>query len=231
MGAIDTLDLLVRGRSDLVTHVERVPSRSGVACAWPDWVPEDLLSRLADQGIKAPWLHQAEAASAAWAGQHVVLSTGTASGKSLAYQLPVLTTLSTENGTALYLSPTKALATDQLHALAMLTDAAATYDGDTPRAERDWLRRHGRLILTNPDMLHFGILPQHARWAGFLRRLRYVVIDECHTYRGVFGSHVAHVIRRLRRICAHYGAEPTFFLASATVSDPELSASRLIGLP
>jgi DEAD/DEAH box helicase domain-containing protein len=134
----------------------------------------------------------------------------------------------------LYLSPTKALATDQLRAvraLNLVAVRAATYDGDTPREERDWVRRHGRFVLTNPDMLHRGILPRHGDWASFLRHLRYVVVDECHSYRGVFGSHVALVLRRLRRVCARYGASPVFVLASATVSSPETSASRLTGLP
>ncbi len=174
------------------------------------------------------------AADQAHGGEHTVVATGTASGKSLAYLLPVVTDLITQpRATALYLSPTKALAADQLRgirALHVTQVRAATYDGDTPREERDWVRAHGNLILTNPDMLHRSLLPAHARWAGFLRGLRYVVIDECHTYRGVFGSHVAHVLRRLRRVCAKYGATPTFVLASATVSDPEVSAGRLTGL-
>src|SRR5262249_30188235 len=154
----------------------------------------------------------------AWAGESVVLATGTASGKSLGYQLPVLATLlADQRNTALYLAPTKALAADQLRSvrdLALAGVRAAAYDGDTPIEERDWVRAHARWIFTNPDMLHHGILPAHARWAGFLRRLRYVVIDECHGYRGIFGSHVAHVIRRLRRVCGKYGAAPTFVLAS-----------------
>ena len=156
-----------------------------------------------------------------------MIATGTASGKSLAYQLPVLSTLLTDGKTtALYLSPTKALAADQLRSLRSLVlpdIRAAAFDGDTEPPERDWVRAHSRLVLTNPDMLHRGILPSHARWAPFLRRLRYVVVDECHTYRGVFGSHVAHVLRRLRRICASYGAYPTFVLASATVASPAVS--------
>ena len=125
--------------------------------------------------------------------------------------------------TALYLSPTKALAADQLRSLAALDLPGvrpAAYDGDTPIAERDWVRAHARLVLTNPDMLHRGVLPRHEAWASFLRRLRYVVVDECHTYRGVFGSHVAHVLRRLRRLCARYRSEPVFVLASATVAEP-----------
>ena len=152
------------------------------------------------------------------------MATGTASGKSLAYQLPVLAAFAADRrATALYLSPTKALAADQLRALAALglpDVRAAPFDGDTPLAERDWARQHGRWLFSNPDMLHRSLLPQHGRWAGFLRRLRYVVLDECHTYRGVFGSHVALLLRRLLRVCARYGARPTIVLASATVADP-----------
>ena len=164
-----------------------------------------------------------------------MLATGTASGKSLGYLLPVVTALVDEpKATALYLAPTKALAFDQLRAIRALTITqvrAATYDGDTAREDRDWVRAHANLVLTNPDMLHRTVLPQHQRWAPFLRGLRYVVVDECHGYRGVFGSHVAQVLRRLRRVCAKHGADPTFVLASATVSEPEVAAGRLIGAP
>jgi len=231
----DLLDRVVAGgaRSPL-THVEDVPARDGRPVDWPSWVPDLLVERLAVRGVTAPWEHQATAASLAWSGRSVVVSTGTASGKSLAYQLPALSALLTDDRTtALYLAPTKALAADQLRALRSLVLPSlrtATYDGDTPPDERDWVRSHGRLVLTNPDMLHRGILPAHARWSGFLRRLRYVVVDECHTYRGIFGSHVAHVLRRLRRVCASYGTDPTFVLASATVAAPAESASRLTGL-
>jgi DEAD/DEAH box helicase domain-containing protein len=218
-----------------VTHVERVPARSGIAGDWPQWVPPLLVERLRLRGIQRPWQHQVAAAELAWAGESVVLATGTASGKSLAYQLPVLAALlADQRSTALYLAPTKALAADQLRSvrdLALAGVRAAAFDGDTPVEERDWVRAHARWVFTNPDMLHHGILPGHARWAGFLRRLRYVVIDECHGYRGIFGSHVAHVIRRLRRAGAKYGAAPTFVLASATVSAPETSAGRLLGRP
>ncbi|WP_446212354.1 DEAD/DEAH box helicase [Micromonospora sp. IBSANI012] len=232
-------DLLRRLRArhgdDPVTHVERVPARPGEPAPWPRWAPEDLRAAFARRGVVAPWRHQAEAAELAYAGQHVVVATGTASGKSLAYQLPALATLLADPRAAvLYLAPTKALAADQLRAVAGLElDGVrpATYDGDTPRAEREWIRRHSRFVLTNPDMLHHGILPGHANWSGFLRRLAYVVIDECHTYRGVFGSHVAHVLRRLRRQCAKYGRTPVFVLASATSGDPAAAAGRLTGLP
>ncbi|GGP85376.1 helicase [Streptomyces virginiae] len=174
----------------------------------------------------------------------MVVATGTASGKSLAYLAPVLSALvdgaQAPNGrgaTTLYLAPTKALAADQRRAVrdlaAPLGNAVrpAVYDGDTPVEEREWVRQYANHVLTNPDMLHRGILPAHPRWSSFLRALRYVVIDECHTYRGVFGSHVAQVLRRLRRLCARYGSQPVFLLASATASDPAAAASRLTGVP
>ena len=218
-----------------LTHVERVAARPGHTAQWPAWLPQALRGTLASRGIAAPWTHQATAADLAYGGTHVVISTGTGSGKSLAYQLPVLATLLDDpRATALYLAPTKALAADQLRAVTALAPDGvrpAGYDGDTPREEREWVRAHSRFVLTNPDMLHYGVLPRHDVWSAFLRRLRYVVIDECHTYRGVFGSHVAHVLRRLRRICARYGAHPVFVLASATAGDPATSASRLTGLP
>lgn len=240
----ELLHRMVRGRETVVpaaaghtrvTHVERLPTRVGEVAPWPSWASADLLLRLAERGVVAPWRHQAAAAELAWAGGHVVVATGTASGKSLAYQLPVLSRLAADaKATAIYLSPTKALAADQLRAVVALADDGVRpsgYDGDTPTAERDWIRAHCRFVLTNPDMLHRGILPRHEAWATFLRRLQFVVIDECHTYRGVFGSHVAQVIRRLRRLCARYGSSPTFILASATAGDPATAAGRLTGLP
>jgi DEAD/DEAH box helicase domain-containing protein len=222
-------------RAERVTHVEHVAARTGRHADWPAWVDPLLVERLRLAGVERPWEHQVQAAELAYGGASVVVATGTASGKSLAYLLPGLTALTAdERAGVLYLSPTKALATDQLRAiraLNLMAVRAATYDGDTPREERDWVRRHGRFVLTNPDMLHRGILPRHGDWASYLRHLKYVVIDECHSYRGVFGSHVALVLRRLRRICARYGSSPVFVLASATVSHPEVSASRLTGLP
>jgi len=218
-----------------VTHVEQVPARAGTRAPWPAWVPPLLLDRLALAGVPEPWEHQAQAAELAHGGTSVVIATGTASGKSLAYQLPVLSALlDDERVTALYLSPTKALAVDQLRSIRSLNLTAvraATIDGDTPYEERDWVRRFAGLVLTNPDMLHRSVLPRHSDWTRLLRGLRYVVVDECHVYRGVFGSHVAQVLRRLRRLCARYGSDPVFVLASATSSEPELSAGRLVGLP
>jgi DEAD/DEAH box helicase domain-containing protein len=229
------------GRADRLVHTEHVPARPGVRADWPLWADEQLVERLTAAGVTAPWQHQVAAAELAWAGESVVLATGTASGKSLAYLLPALTAVRAGAGardgrgaTALYLAPTKALAADQLRAVqAFELDSvrAATYDGDTESQEREWVRAHAAYVLSNPDLLHHSMLPGHARWAPFLRALRYVVVDECHVYRGVFGSHVAAVLRRLRRVCAHYGSEPVFVLASATVADPAASAGRLLGRP
>lgn len=162
----------------------------------------------------------------------MIISTGTASGKSLAYLTPAVASC-LDGGTVLYLTPTKALAADQLRGLRELRITqvrAACFDGDTPFEERTWVRQHANYVLTNPDMLHRGVLPRHAQWSSFFRRLRMVVVDECHGYRGVFGSHVAQILRRLRRVCARYGSRPTFVLASATASEPGVFAMRLTGL-
>ncbi|MFL6124826.1 DEAD/DEAH box helicase [Actinophytocola sp.] len=216
-------------------HVRELPARPAAEVDWPSWAPAELVAAFGSCGVSRPWAHQVEAATHAWEGRHVVIATGTASGKSLAYQLPVLGgLLADRRATALYLSPTKALGADQLRAVSALAlDGVrpAPFDGDTPMPERDWARANARWLFTNPDMLHRGILPAHARWATFFRRLAYVVVDECHGYRGVFGSHVALLLRRLRRVAAKYGADPVFVLASATVSDPASSASRLAGVP
>lgn len=229
------------GREDRLTHLEVLPPREGRRTAWPPWVDPRLVEAWQGRGVERPWTHQTEAAQTAYDGQHVVISTGTASGKSLAYLMPALTSVLSKrraNGqrgsTVLYLAPTKALAQDQLNAILSLGVPdlrATTHDGDSSREQRDWARDHGEYVLTNPDMLHRSLLPGHARWARFLSMLDYVVVDECHHYRGVFGAHVAQVLRRLRRVCAMYGASPTFVLASATVAEPETSAERLTGLP
>jgi DEAD/DEAH box helicase domain-containing protein len=230
----------VPGREDRLTHVETLAPRAAVFGDWPDWVAPDVREALVARGVERPWLHQVQAAELAHAGHHVVLSTGTASGKSLAYQLPALTAARSSRGTrgqrgatVLYLAPTKALAQDQLAGLTSLglDVRVTTHDGDSARDQRDWARDYAEYVLTNPDMLHRSLLPGHARWSAFLGSLRYVVVDECHHYRGVFGAHVSQVLRRLRRICAHYGAYPTFVLASATVAEPETAAGRLTGLP
>ncbi|MFI6506118.1 DEAD/DEAH box helicase [Streptosporangium sp. NPDC050855] len=215
-----------------MTHVEHVPARQAGDTRWPDWVDERLVTRWANHGISGLWPHQAEAAELLHRGQNVIIATGTASGKSLSYLVPALSA-TLEGGTVLYLSPTKALAADQLRSLRELDPPelrAAVYDGDTPFEERAWIRRHANYVLTNPDMLHRGLLPRHTQWSAFWRRLRMVVVDECHGYRGVFGSHVAQILRRLRRICARHGSHPTFLLSSATASEPEVFAMRLTGL-
>lgn len=231
---------LTAGADSPVTHVATVPARAGSRIDWPGWVPDALRVGFFWAGVPAPWEHQARAAQLAHDGRHVVVATGTASGKSLAYQLPVFSRLLDDRrATALYLAPTKALGADQIRAVTELAGSvpgldkvrAAAFDGDTPMAERDWVRAHARWVFSNPDMLHRGILAQHGRWVRFLRRLEYVVVDECHTYRGVFGSHVALLLRRLQRIARRYGAAPTVVLASATVADPATSASRLAGVP
>jgi DEAD/DEAH box helicase domain-containing protein len=234
----DLLDAVLAGTTEEeqpVTHVHRMPVRDSRTLPWPSWVSPELRARLAAQGVSAPWRHQVEAAQLARNGSHVVVATGTASGKSLAYQVPALTRLAEDpRACVLYLAPTKALARDQLASVAELADPSvrpAAYDGDTPMEEREWVRRHSRWIVTNPDMLHRGVLPAHQKWSSTLRRLAYVVVDECHAYRGVFGSHVGHVLRRLRRICRRYGAEPVFLLASATVAEPAAAATRLVGAP
>lgn len=217
-----------------ITHVAELPERAPGFAEWPDWAPRPVVDAIMAAGVARPWTHQVEAAAHAWSGRHVVIATGTSSGKSLAYQLPVLATLNTDDrATALYLSPTKALGADQLRSVSDVDLGgirAASYDGDTPMNERDWVKAHARWIFTNPDMLHRGMLSGHARWARFFRKLSYVVVDECHGYRGVFGSHVALLLRRLRRVARHYGADPVFVLASATTAEPAEFAGRLSGV-
>ncbi|MDN5381263.1 MULTISPECIES: DEAD/DEAH box helicase [Streptomyces] len=258
------LDRLASGpsRAARITHTEHLPPRAGRHAVWPDRIRPEVVEAVRACGVERPWAHQARAAEHALDGDSVVVATGTASGKSLAYLVPVLSTLldgaeapargaqrreapvragglrpGDRGATALYLAPTKALAADQCRAVKELARPLgkavrpAVYDGDTPPEEREWIRRYGNYVLTNPDMLHRGILPSHPRWSSFLRALRYVVVDECHVYRGVFGSHVAQVLRRLRRLCAHYGSSPVFLLASATAAEPAVAARRLTGLP
>lgn len=220
-------------------HVRHLPRRQAEVVPWPDWVDPGLYAAWSGAGITHLWSHQAQVAELARAGRHTVCATGTASGKSLGFLLPVLTALAEgsqaptgRGATALYLAPTKALAGDQLarlEAMAVPAVRAAVYDGDTPPDERRWIRDHAHYVLSNPDLLHHSLLPGHQHWAPFLRKLRYVVVDECHVYRGVFGSHVSAVLRRLLRVAARYGARPTVLFASATVASPAALASALIG--
>ncbi|MEZ2189717.1 DEAD/DEAH box helicase [Corynebacterium sp. CCM 9204] len=214
------------------------PARHG---HWPEWVHPPLQRHLSEEeDIQRLFIHQEQCARLAWEGRHVVVSTGTSSGKSLGYLLPILSTLATDTvACALYLTPTKALGSDQLATASRLSRNVdglggihpAPYDGDTPHEVRHHIRDTSRMIFTNPDMCHTSILANHARWARVLRHLAFVVIDECHTYRGIFGANVALVLRRLRRICSRYGSSPVFILTSATIADPGGHASRLVGLP
>jgi DEAD/DEAH box helicase domain-containing protein len=217
-----------------VVYRTLIPSRDAREDVLPESLDPAVVSALLGRGLTGLYSHQAEAFAAAERGEHVMVSTGTASGKTLAFNLPVLNALAAEPKLrALYLYPTKALAQDQARTLAAFRLPrlrAAIYDGDT-EAERRWqIRKSANVILTNPDMLHVGVLPHHDRWGDVLQNLRYVVIDEAHVYRGVFGSHVANVLRRLRRSAAIYGAEPQFLLASATIANPGEQARALLGL-
>lgn len=230
---------LTEGRGQIV-HAELLEAREPRFGTLERPLSTRLRQRLAQDGIDQLFTHQARSVDRVRQGDHVVVVTGTASGKSLCYQIPVLEALEQDPGArALLLFPTKALAQDQLKMLRRLLDEtedarsprAGTYDGDTPANLRTRLRDDANLLLTNPDMLHSGVLPHHARWSGFFSRLQYVVVDEIHVYRGIFGSHVANVIRRLRRIATHYGADPIFICASATIANPGEHASRLLGAP
>ena len=209
-------------------------ARAARTAPLPEGLHPKLAAALTAQGIDELYEHQARAWEAARAGGHVMVTTGTASGKTLAFNLPVLDALAGEpKNRALYLYPTKALAQDQartLAALAVPRVRSAIYDGDTPQEQRWQIRRWANLVLTNPDMLHVGMLPRHDLWADVLHNLRYVVVDEAHVYRGVFGSHVANVLRRLRRMARVYGADPQFVLASATIANPGELAHRLLGI-
>lgn len=232
------LEALVRKVSDEVdegglVHVERIPARPPESVRPEPPLPGALRRRLAAMGIDGLWTHQAEALAAVRRGDHTIVSTGTASGKSLCFNLPVIERiLQAPETRALYLYPTKALSQDQLRVLrgfALPEVTAATYDGDTPQDERAGVRRYARIVLSNPDMVHFGILPQHSRWGDFFANLAYVVVDEAHIFRGIFGSHVGCILRRLRRIARYYGGDPQFILASATIGNPGELAQRLIG--
>ncbi|QHO91828.1 DEAD/DEAH box helicase [Actinomyces sp. 432] len=260
-------DLLegIGARDSRLIHLQRTPARPGRHGEWPAWADPDLLAAYARLGVDRPWTHQVAAADSVHGGHHTVLATGTGSGKSLAAWLPALSeVLAAQRAdtdshisaygrrpTALYLSPTKALAADQAAALGHLitelesvqreagvpggslrTVHAATCDGDTPLPERDWARAHADVVLTNPDFLHFSLLPGHERWNRLLRSLRYVVVDECHAYRGILGAHVALVLRRLLRLVRRlrpHGPEPVVLCASATAAEPAVTAARLIG--
>lgn len=227
-------------------HLEQIPPRPATPADWPAWANPDLVAGFQRLGIQRPWQHQVAAANALHAGQHTVIATGTGSGKSLPAWLAAIHATPEparsiasyrRRPTTLYISPTKALAQDQLAQLTALLEAseltsirATTVDGDTPFTARDWARDHADIVLTNPDFLHFTLLPQHARWARLLRGLSLVIVDELHAYRGVTGAHVGLVLRRLLRLARHLGANPVVLTMSATTADPAGSAARLIGV-
>src|ERR1700682_3917982 len=220
---------------EILTAVRHFPAREAQWADFPAWVHADLSAAYAAKGIRRLYTHQAAAAEAVHAGKNVVIVTPTASGKTLCYNLPVLNAvLENSDPRALYLFPTKALAQDQLAELHDLNQrledrfGVFTYDGDTPADARKAIREKSHIVLTNPDMLHTGILPHHTRWTRLFENLRYIVIDELHTYRGVFGSHLCNVLRRLRRIARFYGREPQFICCSATIANPGELASRLL---
>ena len=228
---------LVADAGDAVTTVRRFPARPARTVPIPDTVDPRIADALRQRGIDALYTHQAAAVERLAKGGHAVVVTPTASGKTLCYNLPVLQALLADPAArALYLFPTKALAQDQLAELEDLARALPelrihTYDGDTPQDARRAVRARANLVLTNPDMLHAGILPHHTKWLGLFQNLRYVIVDELHTYRGVFGSHLADVLRRLQRVCRHYGSAPQFICASATIANPQELAERLTGQP
>jgi DEAD/DEAH box helicase domain-containing protein len=224
-----------KGAGRHFTAIEHIPAREADYADFPERLNPGLKQMLQKRGIDRLYSHQSQAIEHALDREDVVVVTPTASGKSLCYNLPVLDAMY-RNASALYLFPTKALSQDQTAELNQLLGAAPgtngaweaqVYDGDTPPDVRRRIRRNGRLVVTNPDMLHAGILPHHEKWANFFRSLEYVVIDEIHTYRGVFGSHVANVMRRLNRVCAHYGTKPTFVATSATIANPKELATAL----
>jgi DEAD/DEAH box helicase domain-containing protein len=220
---------------EVLTAIRHFPARDAQFAEFPAWVHTDLIAAYAAKGVRRPYTHQAAAAELAHAGKNIVIVTPTASGKTLCYNLPILSAiLEHSDRRALYLFPTKALAQDQLAELHDLNQrlenrvGVFTYDGDTPSDARKVIREKAHIALTNPDMLHTGILPHHTRWTRLFENLRYIVIDELHSYRGVFGSHLCNVLRRLRRIAKFYGREPQFICCSATIANPGELASRLL---
>jgi DEAD/DEAH box helicase domain-containing protein len=244
--ALDRLTGGIADRPDTpdawMTAVRRLPARSAEYAPFPEGVDGQLQAVLRDRGIDQLYTHQAAAVEHALGGRNVVVTTPTASGKTLCYNAPVLSAVLRDPSTrALYLFPTKALAQDQLAELHELSDQLSrrteqeigvfTYDGDTPQDARRAIRGRAHVVLSNPDMIHSGILPHHPRWAKLFENLRFVIIDELHAYRGVFGSHLTNVLRRLRRICQHYGSNPTFICSSATIANPRELAEGLVEQP
>lgn len=232
---------LLLPRDERLTHVATIGARDAVYGTWPEWLPEQFRHLCAERGITQPWAHQQRAAQLAYDGTHVIITTGTASGKSLCYQMPAIAAISGgrsgpalrghRNPSVMYVAPTKALAADQAAGLRRIGTLAraATVDGDNDPSERRWAREYANWVLTNPDTLHHVLLPGHQSWSRLFGGLQYVILDECHHFRGVFGAHVAQIVRRLRRVCAHYGSDPTYIMASATIAEPSGFAHRLTG--
>jgi DEAD/DEAH box helicase domain-containing protein len=240
MNLEQVLDSLRNSRRfmDCVTEWHEIPPREAVLEEFPNWIDERLSNVLRARGIEKLYSHQRASLERLNAGENVVIVTPTASGKTLCYNLPVLNkVLADRDARALYLFPTKALAQDQLTEVHALITALGenirtyTYDGDTPSSARKAIRHSGHIVVTNPDMLHTGILPHHTKWIKLFERLEYVVVDELHHYRGVFGSHVSNVLRRLRRLCEFYGSSPQFVCCSATIANPDELAEKVIGSP
>jgi DEAD/DEAH box helicase domain-containing protein len=230
-------------RQQLV-HIEHIPPQGAVFGELDNPLCPELQACLKSLGISALYSHQTEALNAILAGKNVIIATPSASGKTLCYHLATLNALlHDKHSRALYIFPTKALAQDQLRSVKQILSetkelsqrlspgAVATFDGDTPQNERANIRKRANIVLTNPDMLHLGILPNHQSWSKFFRNLKYIVIDETHIYRGVFGSHVANVLRRLRRLCSTYGSNPQFICCSATIANPQEHAQNIVGVP
>ena len=247
-GAIARFEEWMADPESPVRAIRRQPAKPGVFAEFPETLTAQLKKSLVSRGVQQLYSHQAEAFGHAAAGRNVVVVTPTASGKTLCYNLPVLERLIADPGArAMYLFPTKALAEDQLAEFQAAVDAmggdamgadatgsglrAFTYDGDTPQDARRAIRERANVVLTNPDMLHAGILPHHTKWAKAFENLRYIVIDELHSYRGVYGSHLANVLRRLKRVCEFYGSSPQFICCSATIANPQELAEALTGLP
>jgi len=222
-----------------IAHTQFIPSHDATFRELDKPIHPALQACLESSGISSLYTHQAGAINAVRRGENVMVATASASGKTLCYNLAVLEAILKDSSSrALYLFPTKALAQDQMRSLNELAcpelisfGSCATFDGDTPQSERAEIKRKARVVLTNPDMLHLGILPNHKSWSRLFRNLKYVVVDEAHVYRGVFGSHVANVLRRLRRLCTYYGSKPQFICCSATIANPEEHAEKLVGLP
>ena len=233
---LESLQAVVRKLEPVAAATRYVAAREGVYAPLPETIPPPLRDVLRERGISQLYIHQADALAEVDAGRNVVIVTPTASGKTLCFNLPVLARLLQDPGArALYLFPTKALAEDQLHEFNSIVEQmhseirAFTYDGDTPQDARKAVRARANVVFTNPDMLHTGILPHHTKWARAFENLQYIVIDELHYYRGVYGSHFANVLRRLLRVCEFYGSRPQFICCSATIANPRELAEVLTG--